>query len=153
MWLAPENKEDFYMMRIKRIRNIVIMGALAITFIGSAFKAVKANGTARDFSVNTYAYYTKDYDVTDFYHKDTDDSVYINVMAGTYQLDYKVLGSNDEDGNDYADCSNGYRYRIGESGTADMYNWVNEWGYSYAGLMAEAVVDYDTWQKGYFITY
>ena len=152
MWLAPENKEDFYMMRIKRIRNIVIMGALAITFIGSAFKAVKANETTREFSVNTYAYYTKDYDVTEFYSKDTDESVLLYVNDGTYQLDYKVLGSNDEDGNDYADCSNGYRYRIGGSGSANMYNWVNEWGYSYAGLMAEAVVDYDTWQQGWFVT-
>lgn len=152
MWLAPENKEDFYMMRIKRIRNIVIMGALAFIFIGSAFKAVKANDSQIDFSVNTYAYYLKDYDVTEFYSKDTDESVLLCVYDGTYQLDYKVLGADNEYGNDYADCSNGYRYRISGSGTANMYNWVNEWGYSYAGLMAEAVFDYDTWQKGWFVT-
>lgn len=139
-------------MKIKKLINYITISMLACTFFISALTVARAEAEkSTEVDVHTYSYYGEDYDVTRFDSKETSNSVELGIESASGSLDYKVLGSYYDNGDSYADCSNGYVYRVSGATIKYMYNWVKEWGYDYAGLMAEAVNDSYTHQTVFFV--
>lgn len=139
---------------VRKIKTGVTFMLLGVVFLFSCMTVTKAQTVYDDW--NTYGYYGDTEDVSQFGAKSTDSYVWLNIRNSSGTMDFKVVGAlRYNPTTDYADCSQGRTYRAYAANydqTFEMYNMVNEWNYTYAGVLGMAVDDEYTSASGYFQT-
>ena len=134
----------------KKKKGRIVTGIMAAMLVMSFGTVCMANGSSNHYNFTQYAY--EDYydNVSTFARKDSYSSMYVLCVNATDQFRVHALGSSDGDG--YEDCSGGYRYFIGQGQSVDeMYNFVRENGYYYAGIKGEYQYDGYFHASGHFL--
>lgn len=137
-------------MRRKK-KGHLITGIFAGIFLMSlGTVSSKANNAEIPYNVSHYAYGEYYDNVSDFARKHTDSYMLVACEQATGEFRVSALGSNN--GVNYADCSGGYRYYL-KPGQAigKMVNFVNENGYSKAGILGESMSVEYFYAIGFFI--
>lgn len=127
------------------------MLALAVMMVMSSLTVAKASDVYKGFRLSTESYYGDDYDISGFQAKDTTSSIKVYVTSANLPLQYSAVGSMQESGRNYADCSNGQVYKIVDATTFEMYNLVKEYGYRYAAIRVDSLTDAYTCHEGEFM--
>lgn len=147
------------MTRKKKIVSGITTFVLGVMMTGSAVMAGTAvqprNTMQYDFYLETNGSSGNEADTWDVItcrEKNTTSSLYAKFSEGTGTFDVTAIGSHSEGltYTDFADCSNGYVYRMTVGDVSYITNYVNEWGYGYAGIKGVAVGDAHYYVTGKF---
>jgi hypothetical protein len=140
---------------IMKIKNLITGICLGAVFGTAAIGSYRASDVYMGYTFEIESYAGNDYGIAAWQAKDTAASVHVVVESASNALDYRVMGATQESGANCTDCSNGYVYRISvrsqDASEYELYNWVNEWGYRYAAIRADSVVDQYTYHKGKYM--
>ena len=129
-------------MRIKRLVSAGVLAAMVTMSLGTVAQAYNDNSYQQSLGFDDFSGPQN----TDYHYKDTSTSIFISYDWGTSQGDNRIrfgtMGAYDNNGNGANDVSNNHYYIMypGES-RGDIYNWVNEWGYSNAAIQASTMGD------------
>jgi hypothetical protein len=141
-------------MSKKSVITRIVMGALVVISVAGYRTAVSkgSDAVAYDFDYNEYGEVISN--ISTFATKETNSSILISSSGATDCYYVLALGSNDTGnvGDNFADASNGYQYWFSGNHmeSAELVNFVNEWGYSAAGIKGVFQGDALFHAHGYF---
>lgn len=147
------------MTRKKKIVSGITTFVLGVMMTGSVVMAGTAvqprNTSIYSFYLETEGSSGNDFDTWDTitcHKKETTSSMCVELMEGTGTFDVTAIGRHSEgySKTDFADCSNGYVYRMTVGELCYVVNYVNEWGYQYAGIKGLAIGDDHYYVTGEF---
>lgn len=147
------------MTRKKKIVSGITTFVLGVMMTGSV---VMAGTAVQPRNTDIYRFYLETigasgndddiWDVITCRQKDTTSDLRVEFTEGTGTFDVTAIGSHSEGltYTNFADCSNGHVYRMTVGDECYIINYVNEWGYGYAGIKGVAAGDDHYYVTGEF---
>lgn len=133
-------------MKKGTLKKALSAGMLGLVLFGMGRTVVKADIDLDPFNFSFWGEYEQDVQYSNWQWKDDDSSSYIYYIRGEAPIYMSIIAYDDNLGYIEDIRTQVKRYEPGMNG--EIYNWVNENGYSKAVLKGESSPDYNYYGSG-----